>query len=54
MTRRTPPPDVLAPLSDQLAKVRRWNDDREWGLDAAALDAIDLTPRAHAYPLIVD
>jgi hypothetical protein len=45
---------MFAPLTEQLANVRRWNEDREWGFSAADLDAIDLTPRAHADPLVVD
>jgi hypothetical protein len=52
--RGTPPPYMYVPLTEQLANVRRWNDDREWGLPEAELAAIDLTPRAHADPLVVD
>lgn len=52
--RTEPPADMFVPLTEQLANVRRWNDDRAWGLPAAELDAIDLTPRAHADPLVVD
>jgi hypothetical protein len=33
---------------------RRWNAERRWGLDAADLDTIDLVPRSHADPLMVD
>jgi hypothetical protein len=53
-TRGEPPPSLFVPLTEQLDNVRRWNDDREWGLGPAELDAIDLTPRAHADPLVVD
>lgn len=53
--RDEPPPDLfLASLREQLANVRRWNEDREWGFDDAELDAVDLTPRTHADPLVVD
>lgn len=45
---------MFAPLTEQLANVQRWNEDREWGFQAADLDAIDLTPRVHADPLVVD
>jgi len=53
-TRGDPPPDLFVPLAEQLANVRRWNDSRQWGLPAAELDAIDLTPRTHSDPLVVD
>ena len=52
--RAAPPPDMFVPLDEQLANVRRWNAERDWGLPAAELDAIDLTPRTHADPLVVD
>ncbi len=53
-TKGQPPPDLFVPLDEQLANVWRWNDDRNWGLSAAELDAIDLTPRRYADPLVVD
>jgi len=52
--RGEPAPDLFVPLTEQLDNVRRWNEDRDWGLPAAELDAIDLTPRTHADPLVVD
>lgn len=52
--RGQPPSRMFAPLSEQLANIRRWNEDREWGLEAETLDSIDLTPRIHPNPLIVD
>ena len=52
--RTAPPADIFVPLTEQLANVRRWNEDRGWGLPAAELDAIDITPRKHADPLVVD
>lgn len=52
--RKAPPPDLFVPLDEQLANVRRWNEDREWGLSEAEMDAIDLTPRTHPDPLVVD
>jgi hypothetical protein len=54
LARRRPPEYLFAPLTEQLANVRRWNEDRDWGFDDADLDAIDLAPRAHADPLVVD
>lgn len=53
-TRGEPPPYMFVPLTEQLANVRRWNDDREWGFSATELDVVDLTPRAHTDPLVVD
>jgi hypothetical protein len=52
--RGIPPEYMFAPLIEQLANIRRWNEDREWGLRPAELDAVDLTPRTHADPLVVD
>lgn len=54
MTRGEPPPFMFVPLAEQLDNVRRWNEDREWELPDEELDAIDLTPRTHADPLVVD
>lgn len=49
------PPEILfAPLPEQLANVRRWNQERQWGLSAGDLHSVDLTPRAGNDPLIVD
>ena len=45
---------LFAPLADQLANVRRWNAEREWGFTRAELAAIDITPRTHRNPLVVD
>jgi hypothetical protein len=45
---------MFVPLADQLANVRRWNEDREWGFTDAELDAVDVTPRRHRDPLVVD
>ncbi len=52
--RAAPPAGLFTPLPEQLANVRRWNEERDWGLSAAELDAIDLTPHAHADPLVID
>lgn len=52
--RGRPPPYLFVPLTEQLANVRRWNEDREWGLTEAELTGLDLTPRSHADPLVVD
>ncbi|MGH3550981.1 MAG: hypothetical protein ACRDQU_23240 [Pseudonocardiaceae bacterium] len=49
------PPEVMfAPLSEQLANIRRWNKERGWGLSASDLHSVDLTPRAGNDPLVVD
>ncbi len=40
-------------VADQLANVRRWNDERGWGFTDADFDAIDTTPVEHE-PLVVD
>ncbi len=49
------PPEVLfAPLPEQLANIRRWNQERQWGLSAGDLHSVDLTPRAGNDPLVVD
>src|SRR5687767_4325585 len=54
-TRRAEPPRFMfCPLTEQMANVRRWNDDREWGFTDAELAAVDLSPRTHADPLVVD
>ncbi|MDQ3504536.1 MAG: hypothetical protein M3446_02375 [Actinomycetota bacterium] len=53
-SRGTPPPDLFVPLTEQLGNVRRWNEDRGWGFRAKELNAIDLTPRQHVDPLVVD
>ncbi|MBA3339734.1 MAG: hypothetical protein H0T54_08340, partial [Geodermatophilaceae bacterium] len=53
-TRGEPPADLFVPLTEQMANVRRWNAERGWGMDPAELNAIDLTPRPHADPLVVD
>ncbi|MGH3600323.1 MAG: hypothetical protein ACRDQH_08605 [Pseudonocardiaceae bacterium] len=49
------PPEVMfAPLPEQLANIRRWNEERRWGLSAGDLHSVDLTPRAGNDPLVVD
>ena len=52
--RGLPPTYLFAPLAEQLANVRRWNEDRQWGFAEAELDDVDLTPRTHHDPLVVD
>jgi len=44
----------FAPLVDQLANVRRWNEDREWELTESELAGVDLAQTEHASPLVVD
>lgn len=51
---QAPPEDMFIPLDQQLANVREWNDMRRWGFTAEDFQAIDLTPRTHASPLVVD
>jgi len=45
---------LFIPVADQLANVRRWNDERGWGFTDADFDAVDITPVVHAEPLVVD
>lgn len=49
-----PPTDLFAPLAEQWANVRRWNQDRGWGIRQAEFDAIDLSPPPPRDPLVVD
>jgi hypothetical protein len=46
--------ELFVSLTEQLDKVRQWNAERGWGLSAADLDAVDLSPRAESDPLVVD
>lgn len=49
------PPEVMfTSLTEQLANIRRWNEERHWGFSAADLHSVDLTPRAGNDPLVVD
>lgn len=43
----------VSPL-EQLANLRRWNDDRGWNLPQALFDEVDVTVVDHASPLVVD
>jgi hypothetical protein len=52
--RPTPPQDMFVGLEEQLANVRRWNEERGWGFGPEDLEAVDLTPRVHQDPLVVD
>jgi hypothetical protein len=52
--RPQPPEGMFTSLADQLAAVRRWNDELGWGFAAEDFDAIDLTPAHHDDPLVVD
>jgi hypothetical protein len=45
---------LFIPVADQLANVRRWNEERGWGFTDADFDAIDTTPVLHQQPLVVD
>jgi hypothetical protein len=44
----------FASLVDQLANVRRWNEEREWGFPEWELEALDLSPASHGSSLVVD
>lgn len=44
----------FASLVDQLANVRRWNDDRGWEIPEFEMEMVDLTEAGHASPLVVD
>ena len=50
----TPPGRLFASLPEQLANIRRWNEERRWGLRADDFHAVDLTPQAGDDPLFVD
>jgi hypothetical protein len=50
----TPPERIFASLPEQLGNIRRWNEERRWGLSADDLHSVDLTPRAGGGPLVVD
>jgi hypothetical protein len=52
--RLPPPPGMFVSLDDQLANIRRWNAEREWGFTEQELSAVDLTPRSHADPLVAE
>jgi hypothetical protein len=39
---------------EQLANLRRWNDEREWGLDDADFDRVDVADVTYPHPLMVD
>jgi hypothetical protein len=48
------PEQIFLSLPEQLGNVRRWNEQRRWGLRAEDLHSVDLTPRAGSDPLAVD
>lgn len=45
---------MFASLDQQLANVRRWNDERGWGFSASDIESVDLTPGDDSKPLVVD
>lgn len=49
-----PPEIMFASLPEQLANLRRWNEERHWGFHAGDFHTVDLTPRAGHGPLVVD
>ncbi|HEY0486985.1 MAG TPA: hypothetical protein VGD72_12115 [Mycobacteriales bacterium] len=49
-----PPEKMFISLERQLDNIRRWNEEREWGFHTGELDAIDVAPREHEDPLVVD
>lgn len=38
---------LFIPVAEQLANVRRWNEERGWGFTDADFDAVDTTPAHH-------
>lgn len=50
----TAPERMFASLPEQLGNIRRWNEQRRWGLRAADFRSVDLTPHAGSEPLLVD
>ncbi|MGI8751360.1 MAG: hypothetical protein ACR2MN_03440 [Acidimicrobiales bacterium] len=49
-----PPQPMFIPVAEQIDNVRRWNGYLDWGFDEEDFVTVDLTPRAHAGPLVVD
>ncbi len=45
---------MFSPLDEQLANVREWNETRRRGFTGQDFDAIDLPPRHHDNPRVVD
>jgi hypothetical protein len=43
----------VSPL-EQLANLRRWNDERDWGLPEVEFTGVDVAVTAHDSPLVVD
>ena len=41
-------------LDQQLANVRRWNEERGWGFSASDIESVDITPGDDSKPLVVD
>jgi hypothetical protein len=54
VVRPQPPEGMFTSLADQLATIRGWNEELDWGFTAEDFDAIDLTPARHDDPLVVD
>ena len=52
--RPAPPADMFVSLPAQLEDVRRWNDERNWGLGPDDFAGVDLSPTHHDDPLVVD
>ncbi|MEA2900754.1 MAG: hypothetical protein QOH36_641 [Actinomycetota bacterium] len=45
---------LFIPVADQLANIRRWNAERNWGFTEADFEAVDTTPVVHEKPFVVD
>ena len=45
---------MFTSLADQVAAIRRWNEELGWGFTTEDFDAIDLNPADHDDPLVVD
>lgn len=54
LERLPPPTHMFVSLETQLANVARWNEERAWGFSDAELGGLDLTPKTHGDPLVVD
>ncbi|MGQ0775541.1 MAG: hypothetical protein ACT4NY_14155 [Pseudonocardiales bacterium] len=50
----TSPEQMFTSLPEQLGNIRRWNEERRWGLRAEDFLSVDLTPHAGNKPLLVD
>ncbi len=52
--RPAPPDDMFVSVAEQLDNVGRWNEERGWGFGPADFEAVDVGPKRHGDPLVVD